>query len=104
MRTRGRGGAKSPDHYEWDVGQKSATLHRPDLFFAFVDLKLGAQQRPDVFIVPSKVVFNAFDNPYFKASQKARRWRWHPKINQVEQFKNTWDLLHNYLTGKAQTG
>lgn len=101
LRTRGRGNAKSPDHYEWDVGQRSATLHRPDLFFAFVDLKSGSKQKPDVFIVPSKVVFDAFDCPYFK-SGKARRWRWHPKIEQVEQFKNNWDVLRSFLSGKAQ--
>lgn len=101
LRTRGRGNAKSPDHYEWDVGQRSATLHRPDLFFAFVDLKSGANQKPDVFIVPSKVVFDAFDRPYFK-SGKRRRWRWHPKIQQVEQFKNNWNILRSFLSEKVQ--
>lgn len=101
LRTRGRGNAKSPHHYEWDVGQKSATLHRPDLFFAFVDLKSGSNQKPDVFIVPSKFIFDYFDNPYFK-SGKRRRWRWHPSIKDVERFKNNWDVLDSFLIGKAE--
>ena len=100
LRTRGRGAAKSPHHYEWDVGEKSATLHRPDLFFAFVDLKTGSNEKPDVFIVPSKVVFEAFDNPYFK-SGKRRRWRWHPSIKDVERFKNNWKILDTFLREKA---
>ena len=33
LRTRGRGQNKQPHHYEWDVGQKSANLNQPDLFF-----------------------------------------------------------------------
>jgi len=100
LRTRGRGAAKSPHHYEWDVGKKSATLHRPDLFFAFVDLKTGSDEKPDVFIVPSKVVFEAFDNPYFK-SDKRRRWRWHPGTKNVERFKNNWKILDAFLREKT---
>jgi len=100
VRTRGRGAAKSPHHYEWDVGKKSATLHRPDLFFAFADLKLGSNEKPDVFIVPSKAVFEAFDNPYFK-SGKGRRWRWHPSIKDVEKFKNSWKILDTFLREKT---
>jgi hypothetical protein len=100
LRTRGRGAAKSPHHYEWDVGEKSATLHRPDLFFAFVDLKTGSNEKPDVFIIPSKVVFEAFDNPYFK-SDKPKRWRWHPGIKNVESFKNNWKILDTFLREKT---
>jgi hypothetical protein len=100
LRTRGRGAAKSAHHYEWDVGEKSATLHRPDLFFAFVDLKTGSNEKPDVFIIPSKVVFEAFDNQYFK-SDKRRRWRWHPGIKGVEKFKNDWKILDTFLREKA---
>ena len=31
LRTRGRGQNKLPDHYEWDVGPKSASHQHPDL-------------------------------------------------------------------------
>ena len=51
------------------MGQRSATVHRHDLFFDFVDLKSGDDQKPDVFIVPSKVVFDAYDHPYFKSGK-----------------------------------
>ncbi len=98
LRTRGRGGSKQPHHYEWDVGERSANLNRPGLFFAFVDLKGGGSELPDVFIVPSAVVFTEFDKPYFKSGIK-RRWRWHPKCETVEPYKNRWGLMENYLKG-----
>ena len=96
LRTRGRGQNKQPHHYEWDVAQKLANLNQPDLFFAFVDLKLGKGELPEVFIVPSKRVFDAFDKPYFK-SGTSRRWRWHPGLKEIEQYKNCWDTLLNRL-------
>ena len=96
LRTRGRGHNKQPHHYEWDVGQKSATLNHPDLFFAFVDLKLGKSELPEVFIVPSRRVFDAFDEPYFK-SGTPRRWRWHPGLEEIERYRNCWDTLRNRL-------
>jgi len=94
--------AKRPDHYEWDIGQRSATLCRPDLFFALVDLKSRSGQPPDVFIIPSEVIFAAFNRPYFK-SGKPRRWMYHPKAEEIECFKNDWDRLRTYLQEKSQT-
>jgi hypothetical protein len=77
-------------------------LPRPNLFFAFVDLKTGSNKKPDVFIVPSKIVFEAFDNLYFK-SGKRRRWRlrWHPGIKDIEKFKNNWKILGTFLREEA---
>lgn len=100
QRTRGRGKNKQLDHYEWDVGEKSGNLTKPDLFFAFVDLKGAGTELPDVFIVPSEVVYKAFDNKYFKSGVK-RRWRWHPKVDTILQYKNSWQILSDYLDGKA---
>lgn len=102
LRSRGRGSAKTPDHYEWDIGEKSASMCRPDLFFALVDLKSGSGQLPDVFIVPSKVIFDAFNHPYW-ASGKGKRWRYHPKVKEIERFKNKWDILRTYLENKTKT-
>ena len=102
LRTRGRGNNKHPDHYEWDVGEKSAKLNQPDLFFAFVDLKGASSELPDIFIIPSKIIFEAFDRPYFKSGVK-RRWRYHPKIDAISQFKNNWRILEDYLQSKAQS-
>ena len=67
----------------------------------FVDLKLGTRQLPDFFIVPSKTVFDAFDNSFFKSGTR-RRWRWHPSISQAEGFKNNWSFLRNRLEGTSQ--
>jgi hypothetical protein len=59
MRTRGRGNQKQPHHCEWDIGWGSAKINHPHVFFALVDLK-EFQELPDVFIVPSEVIFEYF--------------------------------------------
>jgi len=64
LRARGRGKNKIPHHYEWDVGKKSAMLYRPDLFFAFVDLKWQSGQSPVVFIIPSDVCIQVVSRCY----------------------------------------
>ena len=93
LRTRGRGQNKLPHHYGWDVGKKSAGLSHPDLFFAFVDLKLGKEEVPDVFIVPSNVVA-----AYFAPRMgKLTRYRWHPGLKEIEEYQNCWDTLLNRL-------
>jgi hypothetical protein len=93
MRTRGRGDQKQPHHYEWDIGWGSAKINHPNLFFALVDLK-EFQELPDVFIVPSGVIFG-----YFKGGDPEawRRARYHPEIVEIGQYKNNWDLLKKAL-------
>jgi hypothetical protein len=107
LRTRGRGANKTPHHYEWDVGQTSAMQHHPDLFFAFVDLKLGSGQLPDVFIIPSRSVYDWFQgviNKYFGGDpQRLKRWRFHPGVKSIEQYRNNWDTLRDYLDQKSQS-
>ena len=82
LRAQGRGLNKEPHHYEWDVGMKSAKLHHPSLFYAFVDLKVGTEQLPDIFFVPSKRVFDWFkkliDERFKGDERKVKRWRYHP--------------------------
>lgn len=95
LRTRGRGQNKHPDHYEWDVGKKSAQHYNENLFFAFVDLK-NLKAQPDVFIIPSKVIAYSFDTPYFK-QDKNLRWRYHPKVNTISTYKNNWEIIENNL-------
>ncbi len=92
LRTRGRGRNKQPHHYEWDVGEKSAKLNHPGLFFAFVDLKVGGDEVPDVFFVPSKQI-----REYFKRFETLSRWRWHPRIEEIEGHKNNWNTLRDRL-------
>lgn len=97
LRTRGRGKNKKPDHYEWDVGPKSARLARPDLVFAFVDLNPPSGQPPDVFIIPSQVI-----SDHFSRFESSKRWRYHPKVERIEEYKNNWDILSSYLNQKAE--
>jgi hypothetical protein len=98
LRKRGRGDDKNPHHYEWDIGEKSARLNIPNLFFAFVDLKGAENEMPDVFIVPSIIIFKAFEK-YLQSGKRARV-RWHPKIETAEPYKNNWELIKKYLQSK----
>jgi len=98
LKTRGRGKNKQPHHYEWDVGEKSAKLNQPDLFFAFVDLKGDGYEMPDVFILPSRITYKYFEK-YFES--ELSRWRWHPKLEVAEQYKDKWEILSSYLNQKS---
>jgi hypothetical protein len=100
LRTRGRGENKYPDHYEWDVGERSAKLNKMDLFFAFVDLKARSRELPDVFVIPSHVVRRYFER-YFKTGLS--RWRYHPKVDSIAQYKNNWKVLEDYLSNKDKS-
>jgi hypothetical protein len=77
-------------------------LPRPNLLFAFVDLRTGSNKKPDVFIVPSKTVFEAFDNLYFKYG-KRRRWRWHACIKDIEKFKTIGRYLARSYTRRPES-
>jgi hypothetical protein len=99
LRTRGRGDNKQPHNYEWDVGHKSAKLNQSDLFFAFVDLKGGDTEMPDVFIVPSEVIYNTLSK-YFDTG--VSRWRWHPRVEIASPFKNNWNSLEKHLKSKGE--
>ncbi|HMO15294.1 MAG TPA: hypothetical protein PKD64_10380 [Pirellulaceae bacterium] len=50
------------NHWEWPVGHLAKTLNGKSIFYAFVDLKWSGDDEniPDVFIVPSKAVHDAF--------------------------------------------
>lgn len=106
LRTRGRGENKKEHHYEWEIG-KSAKLHRPDLFFALVDLKEGKNELPDIFIIPSKVMADWYcdtvDRLFHGNEDKWIRKRYHVGFKSIEQYKNNWRILQNYLSKKAQT-
>ncbi len=104
LRMRGRGEKKIPHHYEWVVSEKSAKLQRRDLIFAFVDLQKG-QKSPDVFIVPSNFLFNAFNTPYWKSEKHSSYWGWFPKVEKIEQYKNNWRILEGCLNeGSRSSG
>lgn len=91
LRTRGRGEAKRPDHYEFNLGAKLARLSREDLFFAFVDMKQenGEDAAPDVYIIPSEDVAK-FCRPYVDTV----KWmRFHPPVKMMEKYKNNYEPI-----------
>jgi hypothetical protein len=96
-RTRGRGEEKEPHHYEWEIGWGSAKLNHPNLFFALVDLR-NFEDLPDVFILPSRVIF-----AYFKGGDPTTwtRARYHPLIASVERYKNNWGVLRRALAKRV---
>jgi len=93
MRTRGRGSNKAPHHYEWDAGFKAAHTSRPNLFYAFVDMK-NFTTVPDVFVVPSDFLVK-----WFKPHGQPKRYRFHPLVQEMEPFKNKngWEILRKQL-------
>lgn len=93
MRTRGRGKNKKPHHYEWDIGWNSAKVNASRLFFALVDLK-EFRELPDVFIVPSQVIFKYFETG---PNENWKRARYHPEIEEISKYKNNWEILRKAL-------
>jgi len=93
MRTSGRGDQKKPHHYEWDIGWGSARVKSDRLLFALIDLK-NFEGLPDVFLVPSRVIYE-----YFKGGDPKtwRRARYHPKVEDIKEYRNGWDLLRKAL-------
>jgi hypothetical protein len=81
--------------YQWDVGEKSAKIKQENLFFAFVDLKGDITKMPDVFIGTSEKLYQSFLN------KSPKRWRYHRSVEWIEQYKNKWETLTNYLNSKA---
>lgn len=102
-RTRGKGENKYWHHYEWDLGTKSASLNQRGLFFAFVNLKGMSNEMSDIFIVPSQIIHDKFQE---RLEKRQSRLRWHPKVEDAEPFKNNWDILREYLrkTSTNHTG
>src|SRR6056297_2957897 len=60
LREKGRGKNRAAHHFEWDIGWSSARENHTLLLFALVDLK-SFSSMPDIFIVPSSVIFAYFD-------------------------------------------
>jgi len=86
--------SKKPHHYEWEIGWSSARENHPHLFFALVNLK-RFQELPDVFIIPSKVIFK-----YFKGGD-SKTWvraRYHPSVGKAGKYKNKFGILEKTLT------
>jgi hypothetical protein len=95
-RTRGRGKNKKPHHLEFPLGHKAATHKSENLFFAFVDLNgLDWEAKsPDVYIVPSKYVYDHCEG----WASGAKMVRFHISIEEIAQFKNNWKPIVSELS------
>lgn len=93
MRTRGRGKRKKPHHYEWEIGWGSTSVRSKRLLFALVDLR-DFDGLPDVFLVPSRVIYE-----YFEGGDPAEwtRARFHPLLAEIDKYKNNWSVLRRSL-------
>jgi hypothetical protein len=93
-RTRGRGADKKLHHLEFTLGHKAAKTDLDNLFFAFVDLDQGWDETPIVYIIPSKFIYEFFEG----WSDNVIWLRFHPEVDEIEEFKENWDLIKKALT------
>ena len=82
--------SNAKNHWEWDVGHKVIGIRSESILYAFVDLKVGSGQPPDVFIVPSRIVADVI-KPEFK---RAMFWIWDIS---AEHFLERWDYIATQL-------
>ena len=95
-RTRGRGKEKKLHHLEFTLGHKAAKYNSENLFFAFVDLDQEWNEipNPTIYIIPSNFIYN-----YHKDWADDVSWlRFHPEINEIEEFKENWEIIKRALT------
>jgi len=94
-RTRGRGENKKPFELQFPLGHKAIENAVPSLIFCFVDLRhLDPQEKPDVYVIPAKVLLDHFEGV------DIRQWsyfRLHWSIEQMVEFKNNWQPIHFIL-------
>lgn len=90
LRCRGRGDQKRPYGYQWSLSWNDKNNTQDSrLFFIFVDLK-KLETVPDLYIVPARVI-----KKHFKYGRH-KDWNWpryHPKIKEIERYKNNWNQL-----------
>ncbi len=81
---------------EWDVGAGVIAKYSPTLWYAFVDLKLGSGNEPDVYIVPSFWVSN------FVKPDWGRKMYFLPS-SAWDMTKNKWELISSCLDNNPET-
>lgn len=84
---------------EWVLSEKAERLYADNLFYVFVNLK-SPEERPDFYIVPSKVVADFVRNDHQrwlekpgKAGQAHRDNPVRKFVDSERQFLERWDLL-----------
>lgn len=78
------------NRWEWDIGKKAMKLRSENVFYAFVDLKWGTGQDPDVFIVPSATVADRLGDDW------SRYMHWIMDV-QRDDYHERWDLITDRL-------
>ena len=89
---------KSPGYWEWILGNKppNKSMHAQALFYAFVDLKAGTSQSPDVFIVPHDYVAeHAIGFP--KPPKEARTFWFDIEEGERDKWREGWRLIEDAL-------
>ncbi|EJB8455114.1 hypothetical protein MW332_004971 [Vibrio parahaemolyticus] len=81
---------------EWDVGAGVIGKSSPNLWYAFVDLKLGSGGEPDVYIVPSLWVAD------FVKPEWSRKMYFLPS-SAWDLTQNKWGLISSCLDGCSDT-
>ena len=83
----------------WVLNKKAETFYADKLFYVFVNLK-GPKERPDFYIVPSKVVADFVWNDHQKWLETPGKKGQAHKDNPVRKFRDSerqflerWDLL-----------
>jgi hypothetical protein len=81
--------------YEWDCGKKVMGAN-PNLIMSFVDFKDWKEGAPDVYVVRASHVQEymqreVVDHP--RRDTQRDRYRYHPKPEEIEPFRNDWTPL-----------
>ena len=89
----GRGTEKKVGRKEWNLGRKAAKTSFENLVFVFVDLEDDCDGETTSYIIPSSFIFE-----YCKAWVDEVPWvRFHIPINEIEPFKDNWDIISKAL-------
>jgi hypothetical protein len=80
---------KTATYLDFPFNHKAYEINRANVFFAFVNFGVPAQQKPDVYLVPSTFTYE-FGKPW---AYKHKMVRFKPEAQWIEKYKNKWDQL-----------
>ena len=88
-RTRGRGTDKKPFELQFPLGHRAIEEASPSTVFCFEDLRdpEDLDARPDVYIVPTKVLMREYRGDDIR---RHSYFRHHRRIERMARFKNDW--------------
>ncbi len=82
--------------YEWDANKNVIGRSSVDFWYVFVDFKGEYEEKPDVYIIPSKWV-SEFVLPDFT------RYMYFLPKEAADLTRNRWDFLEKVLNGEKET-